>query len=411
MATTTCPSCGRPVTLPKGYQGGPLACTNTGCGLSFEPRGAARAGAAGATAGASARASARPAGSRHELLDRIPPSFATSPPMVAIGAVVALLYGMVLMGAVTSWKKHRLEELAKNPPREPIAVATANHAAPPVPTTEPSGSAVRPAPKEEPKKSVTPAPPSENPAPKPESKAAEQPTTTRTAEPATKPAAPVPPVPPTPPAPPQPKVEQWGALKVAGMSPDCSLLLDGTSLEISIPGSLHFLNPQAPAGNREPPRLLTSVDGDFVAKVRVAGRVRPGTNPLPNLPFPFQGAGLVLWQDAGNFLRLERSSIYSPEGKRLHQILLELYRDGRPAASVMRDVSDTDLLLRFDRRGNEVRCGYSPDNGRTWLEVKRQPVNFPSRVDVGVSASNVSPQVFRPRFEAWELTGAGGRTP
>jgi len=398
---TKCPSCGSPVALPKGYHGGPITCPNPSCGKTFDLQ---KLGAAPVSKGRP-----RPASSRPELLERIELGFTSSPAMFAVGAVVALLYGMVLFAAASGWKKQREAELANQPPPpEQIAAAlpssahagsNAGERTSPTPVTPKAASGT---PEKEP-----PRPPEPAPAPEPEksTKVAEK-STTRP-EPPRPPAVPKTPEPPAPP--PTPAFEGWGALKVAAAAEDCDFRLDGSSLVVGIPGTLHLLNPQLAEGNKTAPRLLTDVRGDFVAAVKVAGSIRPGTTPLPNLPFPFQGAGLLLWQDERNYLRLERSSLYSPQGKRLHQVLVELCRDGKTLPSVLRDVSDADLLLRFDRRGNEVRCAYSPDDGKTWLEVKRQPVFFPAAVRVGVSASNASPQRFAPEFQAWDLSGADGK--
>jgi regulation of enolase protein 1 (concanavalin A-like superfamily) len=358
-----------------------VVCPNPACGASFEVK---------ATTTTLSRSTHAP-GARPVLLDRLPQSFMTSPPMIAVGAVMAVLYGVVLFAVVGDWKKKRLEAMA-NPPPEQVAVYV-----PPVVTPDKDHA------------NSQPAPPAKNQRP-PESQPGEA---AKAAPPApekaaTKATAPTPPQPPPPPSPPPPAViERWGAL--SGSSGDCKFRIEGPMLTINIPDRLHLLNPEARLRNS--PYMLTDVDGDFVATVKVTGQFRPGTAPLPDFPFPpFLGAGLLLWQDENNYLRLERTSIYSPEGKRLHQVMLEFCRDGKTLPGVFRDARDSDITLKFDRRGSEVRCSYTSDNGRNWPEIKRQMASFPNQLKVGVSASNAAPVRFAPRFEAWELTGPATRT-
>lgn len=175
-----------------------------------------------------------------------------------------------------------------------------------------------------------------------------------------------------------------------------------------MPGSLHVLSPEL--RNFQAPRLLTSVKGDFTALVSVTGKIMPGTDPLPSpigpgtLPFTFQGAGLLVWIDEGNYLRLERTSIYdSIEGKQHNLVLVEHCRDGKTTDSP-REARNADLTLKFERRGSEIRCSYNPD-GRNWLEVKRQNVAFPAEVKIGVSASNASPKPFSAHLEDFQIIG------
>jgi regulation of enolase protein 1 (concanavalin A-like superfamily) len=349
-------------------------------------------------------------GSRPELLDRLPSSLLTSPPMIAVGGVFVFLYGIVLF-AVVSDRRHKAELEAKKA-RETYTVADA--ALPPVvplPATpirpapakskeaRPTGS--EPTPEKKPDPAAKAVEPAKKSAPKkggsrPRAKSA-------TAKPRPTEVKPEPP----PPPPINNKIETWGSL--AGIPGDCQFLVEGTSLTIGIPGVLHVLSPELNVRNS--PRLLTDVRGDFVAQVKVEGRILPGIQPLPKLPFTYQGAGLLLWVDDNNYLRLERSSSYfTAEGKRLHQVMLELCRDGKTVPAQTRDVRENDLILKFDRRGSEVRCSYSPDDGRTWLEMKRQAVNFPSGVSVGVSASNASPKPFAARLDGFTLSGPAAKT-
>ena len=86
---------------------------------------------------------------------------------------------------------------------------------------------------------------------------------------------------------------------------DCKLIPDATGLTISVPGKLHVLSPELNIKNS--PMVLIDVEGDFVAQVKVAGEVMPGRTPVEKMPFAFHGAGLLLWKDKDNYVRLERA--------------------------------------------------------------------------------------------------------
>ncbi len=228
-----------------------------------------------------------------------------------------------------------------------------------------------------------------------------------------------------------PKADHWGLL--SGFAEDCKFQTDGEGLTVNVPGSLHILSPDLKRKNA--PRLLVEAGGDFIAQVSVVGKISPGNVPLtltgepsqqpqpqgkdktkkqkekkpkvvPTFPLTFQGAGLLVWADADNYIRLERTSTYFLEdGKKVHQVLFELCRDGKLVSDEKRDVKEANLALRIERKGTELRCSYSPDEGKTWLDVKRlQKVALPPVVQVGVSAANVSSKAFAARFENFELT-------
>jgi regulation of enolase protein 1 (concanavalin A-like superfamily) len=371
-----------------------------------------------------ARAGPRTPGFRPELLDRLPTNPLLSPPIFAVGGVFALLYGLVLFGVVNSWKNRPVPEPVFQPRETIVAFAPL----PPVDTNPPKEKTQAKSDEAKAKEKAKPKADSKDKAKKPDSKNKKKSTPKKkagekgktgnpnapkddsgkqpieiaradTSKPGSKPEEPTKPAEPPPP----PRLETWGPL--VGAPWDCRFLADGTGMTMTIPGVLHVLSPDL--GLKNAPRLMAEVKGDFVAMVKVPGRILPGTKPFGKLPFTFQGAGLLLWQDENNYLRLEKATLYAKEGGRKTLVHLELCKEGKVASLVPLPVREGDLTLKFDRRGSEVRCSYSPDDGKTWLEVKRQMVPFPNVVAVGVSASNASPITFQARFEDLHLKGPG----
>jgi regulation of enolase protein 1 (concanavalin A-like superfamily) len=185
---------------------------------------------------------------------------------------------------------------------------------------------------------------------------------------------------------------------------DCQVQMEGEELTIRIPPKLHIFGPVADSINA--PRALTEVTGDFVVQVKVPGSIKPGTKPIEQFPITFQGAGLLLWLDPDNYVRLERAAGYSSEGGSLHQVLVESKKDGRPGIPKFVPAREGPLLLRMERRGGQIVCNYSPD-GKTWIRVKEWSVNYPARVNIGISASNASQKPFDAKFEDFKVTKGG----
>ncbi len=456
--SSTCPACGHQQTAP-GSVHGPVVCAS--CNQTYEVTAAPPTSRSSATKAAlvptpsassgptpsvaprpatiAGRPTVRPPGSPPELLDRLPKPFMTSPPMIALGAVFVLLYGMVAFGVVTN---------LNNRPEPTVVVSKGQEFAPiGAPIPKPSGDAVK-TPETSPKNAEPsktektdetpkdrPARDKDKPAPtivakndakKPDDKP--KPADMQVARVST----PAPTL--TPKKAEGPKQETWGLLH--GVPGDCQFEANADGLALKIPGSLHVLSPEIKLFNA--PHLLTDAGGDFTAMVKAVGRISPGNVPLalplppgekpkdekqvPRFPFTFQGTGLLIWHDQGNYIQLQRSArFYCENSKRIPMVLLEHYqngqsvgvkeipakdketiiKDGRPT----RQERDVDLTLRIVRIGSEFRCSYSPDDGKTWLEVKRlQAPSMPPTVKVGVTAVNVSEKEYVANLQGFELT-------
>ena len=129
---------------------------------------------------------------------------------------------------------------------------------------------------------------------------------------------------------------------------DCRLIKDAQndSIKIEVPANkLHTLAPEVVAqlDKKKPlhnaPMTLTDVEGDFVAVVLVTGEISPGL-ALPDdrqgnhIPATFQGAGLLLYLDRDNFVRLERTSGVAAGSMRpIERILFEVVRGGKQVVS------------------------------------------------------------------------------
>jgi regulation of enolase protein 1 (concanavalin A-like superfamily) len=204
-------------------------------------------------------------------------------------------------------------------------------------------------------------------------------------------------------------------------SKDCRLDKDEKSLKIRIdvPGKLHSNSPEIQVRKNEPvqnaPMTLAEVDGDFLATVTVTGEINPGAK-LPSdravrsLPFTIQSAGLVLYQDKNNFIRLERAgSILTAQLTPIHRLLVEVVEDGKQAFKPNHlDIPEGDTTLILSRRRGRVRCMFVAAGSGSLYTFREFAADFPSKVKVGLSASNISAQPFTATFENFALVNDVG---
>jgi PKD repeat protein/regulation of enolase protein 1 (concanavalin A-like superfamily) len=133
-------------------------------------------------------------------------------------------------------------------------------------------------------------------------------------------------------------------------------------LRIYAPDGGHDLNL-----NTNAPRLLQPVSGDFAIQTQVT--ISPA--------YSYQGAGLLVWANADNYVRLERA------GGAEQQIYL-WYRDGGIyGLGGTADVNTTTIHLRFERSGDNFTGLYSLDNVN-WTPVGTASLQAGPTVDVGL---------------------------
>jgi S1-C subfamily serine protease len=193
---------------------------------------------------------------------------------------------------------------------------------------------------------------------------------------------------------------------------DCKEARTDKGITIDIPGKLHTLSPQLRDKKNRPvanaPTVLAPIDGDFLAHVRIAGEIRPGSEPCQGpsgrrIPFAIQGAGLLLWQDKDNFLRLERSCGTTGGLTLVNRLIVEVCKDGREAGQIYLDVPAGPLQVMLLRKDGHLRCLFSSDAKEGWTVFKELAVDFPSKVSVGLSAFNTAKKPFSARFEDFVL--------
>jgi regulation of enolase protein 1 (concanavalin A-like superfamily) len=192
---------------------------------------------------------------------------------------------------------------------------------------------------------------------------------------------------------------QWGAL--VDPDKDCRTAEKDGVLTITVPGTHHNLT-HTPTGTRlNSPRVLKDVKGDFRAQVTVKAFPLPAPNTSVNGGFSFISAGLLVWQDDKQFVRLDRAAEGGTQESPFAWV--EVFEGGKSVKRQFRAVPNKDTFLRITRAGNKLTFETSED-GKDWGEVMATDVKLAEGLKVGVLAINTTTREFGPHFEGLTIT-------
>ncbi len=182
---------------------------------------------------------------------------------------------------------------------------------------------------------------------------------------------------------------------------DCKFELEPREnrVRIIVPGKTHILS--AEIGYVNAPRILRDIEGDFDVSVRVAGTGHPGGKTTTNVYSPYHGAGLLIWQDQENYVRLEIAADLQ-HGKARPYVNFEHRKDGALATSSGIVNTDGSNHLRLRRRGAEIYASFSPDGVR-WTSFSPITAHLQERLNVGVVAINSSTKPLTAEFEGFDV--------
>jgi regulation of enolase protein 1 (concanavalin A-like superfamily) len=153
------------------------------------------------------------------------------------------------------------------------------------------------------------------------------------------------------------------------------------------------------------PRLLRNVSGDFSLQVRMSGNYpQNATTKVPGRP-PFHGAGILLWQDKNNYIRLERASVAARGG--LHNYISFEKREAgefnfgtseRQTKPIKLANAAQGISLRMVRRQDQVMAFYSVD-GKQWQSVGTFEARWATGLQAGFVAGHNTNKGYSPTFE------------
>ena len=186
---------------------------------------------------------------------------------------------------------------------------------------------------------------------------------------------------------------------------DCDFELDRREgkVRIIVPGKAHILS--AEIGQINAPRILRGIKGDFDLSVRIAGTKHPGRRPTTTMYSPYHGAGLVIWQDEENYVRLEIATDLQ-YGRERPYVNFEYRKEGALAVSSGMLNGDRSNQLRLKRRGDEIFASFGPDGVR-WSSFPPLMVKLNDRLKVGVTAINSSSKRLTAELEGFVVLVRG----
>jgi predicted Zn finger-like uncharacterized protein len=182
---------------------------------------------------------------------------------------------------------------------------------------------------------------------------------------------------------------------------DCLFSSEWRSLLITVPPTAHDLSVEL--GRINAPRVLQEVEGDFAVEVEVCGMffsLPQADAAVPGRP-SFQSAGLLLWADERNYIRLERAAL-NRDGAFKYFASLEMRKNAVPTASPPVGMRAQDAYLRLERHGNQI-LGSVSATGRDWTPLQPLNVDLPSKVQVGVAVVNAVEQPLQIRFQEFKI--------
>jgi eukaryotic-like serine/threonine-protein kinase len=191
----------------------------------------------------------------------------------------------------------------------------------------------------------------------------------------------------------------WG--NIVNPLHDCRFDVKQGRLIVTVPGGTPHELSALPERNRDAPRVLQWIEGDFNMQVKIADRVRPGGIAAVPGAVPLFAAGLVVWFDNMNFTHLQRGADDALAG--LPYTGAQWILDGKIKLSLRRP-PDTKPYLKIERRGHKLNLLTSAD-GRWWERMHQidGPV-LPASAQVGVYAVNATTQDFTAAFEEYRVT-------
>ena len=194
----------------------------------------------------------------------------------------------------------------------------------------------------------------------------------------------------------------WGS--VVDPVGDCTFSHEGGTFTIKVPGEEHNLWPVK--GKVNAPLVLQEVEGDFTVEVLVRSveKAEKGTAiPGRASTVAFHSGTLVIWQDARNFVRLDRTDMNN-SGRAITSCYLHVFKDGERVVELAPVVPDRPTNLRLARKDNRLTAAYSQDRGKTWKAFPEQTIDLPAKVKTGISALNSTVRINTVQFEGLKVT-------
>lgn len=200
----------------------------------------------------------------------------------------------------------------------------------------------------------------------------------------------------------------WG--DVINPDGDCVLNATNGKLTIALPGTDHVLRPERHKMNA--PRVMQEVTGEFDLQVKVSGDFALNAKSVVPGRSPYQDAGLLVWLDDKNNLKLSRARI-TVQGRTGDYFNLEFRHEGqvgeipfpREAWQVLRSKT---VYLRLQIHSDATTASVSAD-GNKWFSTTLPGGGRPEKIQAGVLAENNTASPLNMEFEEFALSKVGDK--
>jgi regulation of enolase protein 1 (concanavalin A-like superfamily) len=176
-------------------------------------------------------------------------------------------------------------------------------------------------------------------------------------------------------------IEGWGT--ASDPDGDCKIETEGKTLTMEVPNTPHGLASNI-IDRSNAPRVLREVEGDFEVQVKVDGTFTPTGSGTTLRDMPTTEAGLVLINDADNYITLLRSASYRND-KTNTSVAVSHRTEGRGSGMRLPRIGKDTTYLRLVRKSSKF-LPYASTDGKTWEALRPVDVDWPGRLKLGVTA-------------------------
>lgn len=207
--------------------------------------------------------------------------------------------------------------------------------------------------------------------------------------------------------PPAPKgqgnaVKGWGFF--IDPDKDCAYRLAEDGLELNVPSGPHGLHLAAEnlysTKLLNAPRVVQATKGDFTVTMDYPRYELAHGTPAAVAEAPYASAGLLVWKDERNFVRLTRSQ--NTANNESPAIQVSGYLEGALQYDWPKDPPDI-VEIRISRKGKKLAFAYRTRGVDNWTAVDKHAFDFEGEVQVGVVAVNKTAAAFSPKFSGLKL--------
>ena len=185
------------------------------------------------------------------------------------------------------------------------------------------------------------------------------------------------------------KIPAWGLW--VDPDADCQFKVVKGQLTVSVPGWTHDLSAERVKMNA--PRVVQDITADHAIQATISGKFEPGDASEPNRA-PYMSAGLLVFQDNRNYVRLERCATVNPKTHQVtHTIVFEVRANGAVqrvgSANDLRVEPNAPVILRLERHNNRI-FGFTSKDGMDWQELGEKSLGKEAKMTAGLTVINLT---------------------